>query len=380
MFIHMIETDENPPANLPTSLRRRMQIALPVLLALVIALAIVVGMEAEPPASIGGGGGDAPQGLLFLRNPAQSAELWLANPNGAQARLLVPAVSDYSSSPDGTRVIYATQVGNQPSRIEIFDLTSLQTQIVVESADFVAFSPLWSPASGPGVIAYERRTVTPEGVGAPKLWLVKEDGTDLGAVMRGGDVVAYGARWSPDGTKLAFVDPLRSEIVVFNFSNQLRRVPFNGEFAWSPDSTKLVVSAFPTGEAGDTQLFLYDLATESQTPLFASPGSSDYMPQWSPDGRQVAFVRRSSTAPQGIVWVGTLADGTARPVDPASLAATDPFDDTDPQWSPAGNQLTWTRLSLGAQRTPAAVWHVTLGAAAPPARLLENAMQARWIK
>jgi len=242
----MIETDENPPANLDTSLRRRISIALSVLITVIICLTIVVGMEAEPSAS-GVSGGAAPAGLLFLRNPAQAAELWLADPEGAQARLLVPAVSDYSSSPDGTRIIYATQTGNEPSRIEIYDRTTLTTQVIVQSSDFVAFSPLWSPAAGPGVIAYERRTVTADGVAAPKLWLVKEDGTDLGAVMRGGEVVAYGAKWSPDGSKLAFVDPLRSEIVLFNFSNQLRRVPFNGEFDWSPDGTKLVVSAFPSG-------------------------------------------------------------------------------------------------------------------------------------
>ncbi len=374
----MIETDENPPANPDTALRRRIGIALSVLVTVIICLTIVVGMEAEPSAS-GVSGGAAQPGLLFLRNPAQAAELWLADPDGAQARLLVPAVSDYSSSPDGTRIIYATQTGNAPSRIEIYDRTTLTTQVIVQSPDFVAFSPQWSPAAGPGVIAYERRTVTADGVAAPKLWLVKEDGTDLGAVMRGGEVVAYGAKWSPDGSKLAFVDPLRSEIVIFNFSNQLRRVPFNGEFDWSPDGTKLVVSAFPSGEAGDTQLFLYDLATASQQPLFTSPGSSDYMPEWSPDGSRIAFVRRTSTAPQGSIWVGTLADGRASPVDLAAQPDADPFDDTDPQWSPAGDQLTWTRLALGAQTTPAAVWRSTIGAATPPAPLIDNALQARWI-
>jgi Tol biopolymer transport system component len=377
----MTLTDENTAANPDTSLRRRMMIALTLIFTVIICLTIVVGMEPAPTVGVAGGGtGSAPSGLLFLRNPAQAAELWLADSGGAQARMLVPAVSDYSSSPDGRRIIYATQAADEPSRIEIFDRTTGQTQILVQSPDFVSFSPLWSPASGPGVIVYERRTVTADGVGAPKLWLVKEDGTDLGAVMRGGDVVAYGARWSPDGTKLAFVDPLRSEIVLFNFSDQLRRVPLNGEFDWSPDGARLVVSAFPDGQEGDTRLFVYDLASESQQQIFGEAGSSDYMPQWSPDGRRIAFVRRTRSAPQGTIWVGTLADGVAAPVDPAARQAAAAFDDTDPQWSPDGKQLTWTRLALGAQRAPAAVWRATIDGSAPPARFVEDAMQARWIK
>ncbi len=376
----MIETDENPPATRDTALRRRIGIALSVLTTVIIGLTIVLGMKAPPMDRPISGGVGVPSGLLFLRNSAPAAELWLAAANGGQPRLLAPGVSDYSSSPDGTRIIYATQTSNAPSRIEIYDRTTLTTQVIVQSPDFVAMSPRWSPVAGPGVIAYERSTILAGSIASPKLWLVKEDGTDLGAVLRGGAVMGTGAKWSPDGSKLAFVDPLRSEIVLFNFSDEVRRLPFNGEFDWAPDSSRLVVSAFsitPEG-VGDTQLFLYDLATASQQPLFASPGSSDSMPVWSPDGSRIAFVRRSSTAPQGTIWVGTLADGRARSIHSNASQAATPFVEIDPQWSLAGDQLIWTRLSLGIKET-GAIWRTIIGDSSPPGPWIDQAQKARWI-
>ncbi|HYF63773.1 MAG TPA: hypothetical protein VD886_13215 [Herpetosiphonaceae bacterium] len=377
----MLPIDERPFAPLAPSLRRRMGVTLSVLITVIIGLTIAVGQRAAPATGARGGAPGAPAGVLFLRNPGQAAELWIADASGGQARMLAPAVSDYSSSPDGTRIIYSTQTQAAPSRIDIVDRTTGATRAVLQSAEFAALGPVWSPASGPGVIVYERRTVLGPGSGSPKLWLMKEDGTDLGAVIRGGDVVAYGAKWSPDGSKLAFVDPLRSEIVLFNFSNQLRRLPFNGDFDWAPDSARLVVSAFPISAegVGASQLFLYDLATESRQPLFASPDSNDSMPAWSPDGSRIAFVRRTRNDPQGTLWVGTPADGQARSLNQDAPPAEARFADTDPQWSPAGDQLIWTRLAIGVQAPPA-VWRATIGAAAPPSVWIENAQQARWIK
>lgn len=64
------------------------------------------------------------------------------------------------------------------------------------------------------------------------------------------------------------------------------------EFSWSPDGTRLVVSA--QREPGfygalESDLFLVSAETGGATPLVRRPGV-DRSPSWSPDGRRIAFV------------------------------------------------------------------------------------------
>ncbi|MCA0354156.1 MAG: DPP IV N-terminal domain-containing protein [Chloroflexi bacterium] len=312
-------------------------------------------------------------GILFLRNPAQQAELWRSDANGQGQQLLVPQVSDYSLSPDGRKVAYATQAEAQPSRIEMFDLTQNQVITSTGSADWTGYTPNWSPADG--VIVYERRTISTGGVGSPKLWLMQPDGTQVSPVVKGGDVVTFGAHWSNAGRLLGFTDPLRNELVLFDFSDVLRRIPFSGDFDWSPDDQRLVISVLRESQAGfRNELILFDLATEQQTPLTSQTDTDDFTPVWSPDGTKIAFVRRTREVPRGEIWVVN-ADGS----EPRAITAGGGYDNVDPQWTPDSQQLLWTRLTVGSANVPSAIWTVNLAEKSEPRVLIENATQARWI-
>lgn len=312
------------------------------------------------------------RGIMFLRNQSSLAELWMADPDGDNARQIAPAVSDYSVSPDGTRVAYATQPQNRTSKIEVVDLASRQPSVIDWSEDWTTYTPVWSPADG--IIVYERRTVDGNEISMPKLWMAEPDGTILGPLQKGGAVMNYGAVWAPDGAKLAFLDGRREEIAIFNFSEVLRWVPLAGEFDWAPDGNALVISAVQTNPDGiSTQLVRYDLTTEQPTVLLAAPTIRADTPRWSPDGQTIAFVRRTRDHPRSAIWVMP-ADGSG----PGREIAGGDYDNVDPQWSPDGSRLLWTRLLLGQANGPSAIWASDLSGA--PEVLLENAAQARWVK
>lgn len=145
--------------------------------------------------------------------------------------------------------------------------------------------------------------------------------------------------WSPDGTKLAYLEatfpPFGDPdygIYVSNpdGSNKVRvannPATHNSRFSWSPDGRKIVYTS-----AG----FLY-IAHADGSGQFKLPGSpsSASDPDWSPDGDKIAYVYDRG------IWVFNF-DG--RP--PQRLAAPLHFSDslTRPHWRPDGAQLLFTR-------------------------------------
>ncbi len=80
-------------------------------------------------------------------------------------------------------------------------------------------------------------------------------------------------------------------------------------------------------------IWLIDVATGQQRPLVAGPGSY-YSPRWSPDGSRLAYVGAESGTPQMYVrWIasGESARVTGLPDSPGAIA-----------WSPDGHRLAYT--------------------------------------
>lgn len=99
---------------------------------------------------------------------------------------------------------------------------------------------------------------------------------------------------SPDGKKVAFVG--RGEIFAASAKDggdatRLTRTPESEAYvAWSPDSRRLVYSS---ERAGTAHLFLYDFATNAESQL-TNGNDADHSARFSPDGKQLAYVRGDS--------------------------------------------------------------------------------------
>jgi TolB protein len=187
------------------------------------------------------------------------------------------------------------------------------------------------------------------------------------------------ASWSADGRMIAFwstrtgpgnpivpaLGRADQEIFVMHADGSgLRQVTFNtvddGGPAWSPNGDRLVLHRWLDD---DTQADLITVRVNGtgERNLTRSPGIVDYYPVWSPDGREIVFMRDDSGLENDIATIRP--DGSHL----RALTAT-PTDEEHPDWSPDGKRIAfhWNVA------TPDEQWDVYVmrrDGGSPPARL-----------
>lgn len=118
-------------------------------------------------------------------------------------------------------------------------------------------------------------------------------GTDLYLPSTGTVVQTNASQpsWSPDGTKLAFVQAgvIKTCTVSAGSCTAVTSTAVTGtEPVWSPDGTKL---AYVT--AGSE---IHKMATDGTGDATVTSGATDVSPSWSADGAQIAFTRNGAIA------------------------------------------------------------------------------------
>lgn len=288
-----------------------------------------------------------------------------------------------SLSADGHWLAYPVaeaRVGPEESRLE--------TQIWLSSSDGEvrfqltrgekdAFDPAWSPDAE--LLAFR----SARGGEEVALWLIRRSGGEAWRLTDvDGPVGTF--RWSPDGRSIAFLmtnppDPARKAaekalddaLVVehaYRFDH-LYRVPVDPEadapvtatritagefhvvgFDWSPDGDRLVFTHHPTPRADEwrnSDLSVVPSTGGEPVPLVRSPGM-DTGPQFSPDGRFVAFVSDRGRRTWARDWRLCLvpSDGGTVRVLPATQGGM-PGEDLEGGlvgWSADGRWLYYTEL------------------------------------
>ena len=115
-----------------------------------------------------------------------------------------------------------------------------------------------------------------------------------------------------------------------------------GEARWSPDGTRIAFVASPTPKADDgsrTDIHIVTVATGERRKLLENPGP-DNAPRWSPDGRWIAYLTRGDTLRafgQQRLAVIAADGGQPRSVAPGFLYQPGPV-----SWSPDGQTLVFT--------------------------------------
>ena len=221
--------------------------------------------------------------------------------------------------------------------------------------------------------------------GRSAIWMVSWDGKQHLQLTNPSSSVAS-PRWSPDGRYLAYLakpaDSEQSQVMLLDRRGGEPRALTHvtddiDSFAWSPDGERMILAL----EAGDApppatlnatgaatkqpkpividdlhfkedvsgylgsgheqHLFLFELATSKLEPLANDAGFNDVEPAWSPDGRQIAFVRtrEKGNDPDGAMDIeivdarpGAVARRLARPYAPNAQHL---------EWSPDGKLVAY---------------------------------------
>jgi Tol biopolymer transport system component/uncharacterized protein YjbI with pentapeptide repeats len=302
--------------------------------------------------------------------------LWAMSADGSnQSRLLGSTAVDPDWSPDGKKIAFAriveesTAASATPESIPSIVVMNADGSGQRELLDAPASDPAWSPDGKK--IAFSKST--PGGLSS--IYVMNADGSGDPKRL----TTERGARdtdpaWSPDGTKIAFQstrpgtpEPLplppnqtgsllsNTEIYVIDAcceegdTNKPQpltgSIGWNADPAWSPDGTEIAftyMSFRHTCRYGcetvvrTTDVYKMDADgcdKRRLTPADPDNGHPEQGPAWSPDGKQIAYVR-GSTASSAIYKIDS--DGS----DPTSLGKF-------PTASSAGSKLDWVGTTAG---------------------------------
>lgn len=229
------------------------------------------------------------------RDGPDRCEIYAIEPDGAGLRRLTNTPGDktgsnfpawssdrsriaFTSNREGKNQIYlANSDGSSPRRLT--------------SQDAEAGAPSWSPEG-------DRLAFTSNLYGSWDICTVAVDGTELRRLTSGR--VSWGARWSPDGERIAFFGPTDDTpespeeiFVMTSDGRELRGITRNDTREtypdWSPDGKTLLFGSF---RGGQWDTYLIDVETGSEERVTATPRGhhGSWLAAWSPDGGRIVFV------------------------------------------------------------------------------------------
>jgi hypothetical protein len=154
------------------------------------------------------------------------------------------------------------------------------------------------------------------------------------------DADGYGGRWSPDGTRIAFVSARSGTTGIYLMDVDGRHVTQltnNGEVApdWSPDGTRLLFWPEVTRGFGPVSLMNADGSDVHSL----GQGS---LPVWSPDGARIAFERQNGICVFDLCGLAVFvmnADGSDAHQIKGTVTAFDYA--AVPEWSPDGSRIVY---------------------------------------
>ncbi len=229
---------------------------------------------------------------------------------------------------------------------------------VALKAGMVAAEPRWSPDGSRIAFVMSPRGHLTRYAGDGDIYVMNADGSDIRRLTQG--LNASSPAWSPHGSRIAFVRNQGQELVVMRADGTDQKVTarargyYQGP-AWSPDGRVIAYQSSPGRDKEITAIFTIrpDGTDERQlTPASASAGG----PAWSPDGSRIAYSARDQ------VWIMNSDGSDARRLTNCQLPCVSDFASA---WSPNGSELVIVQQENGGAARRLYILELATGAVRP---------------
>lgn len=188
-------------------------------------------------------------------------------------------------SPDGRFLAFVAESDDGVEDLYVADAAGSDPRVVAPSPGQPEGSPAWSPDGA--TIAFSSRRD-----GNWEIYSVRPDGTDLTRLTRD-DAFDSAPAWSPDGSGTIAFSSNRGGVdshlyLMARDGSDVRRLTFGDDEAvpdWSPDGRLIAYAGFSRGNA---DIWVIE-ADGSNRRRLTRGGTFEYTPRWSPDGRWIAF-------------------------------------------------------------------------------------------
>lgn len=260
--------------------------------------------------------------IAFVSNRTGNSQIFSMNPDGSgQTNLSNTTANDGDPdwSPDASEIAFDS---NRAGNDHIFVMNSDGSGVTqLTSGAVTDFQPDWSP-DGTKITFVSDRSQPGDcnSVGHCEIYTMNADGTGVTRItFTSSPTLNANPKWSPDGTKIAFVrgTPFGAhDIWVMNATGggEMQLTSFGTSFNgivnaldWSPDGSKLTFERTGGGALGS--IWVMNADGTNQTNITNMPAVANDHPAWSPDGTKITFASNRDTGSQDQIYTMN-TDGT----------------------------------------------------------------------
>src|SRR3712207_681268 len=286
---------------------RRRTFYLPVMSAAAVAVACLVALLAvsqkSDAAFPGKNGRIVFEGYRDTGTGDSFVEIISVSPDGTgmKQRTSASGSSNPTFSPDGEKIAYAADYGAGTRGIYVMSRSGNAKKALTDNNDLPEYGPTWSPDGTKIAFVRQERVSTPEGQNdwQVDIWVMNADGSEQKKLTD--DFNHEGApTWSPDGTKIAFVDGPDIWTVKPDGSGRqnLTNTPnsYEEDPDFSPDGKKIAFASKGQYKKPDIYTMQLDGSDLSNVTDSRYVGEEDCA--WSPDGTKIAYRKDLSENPE----------------------------------------------------------------------------------